>query len=385
LLQSGSHHDKHTGKHSSKHASKDSSKHEHNHEHSNQSSPFLFSLEFVRQIQGVNLGGWFVPEVWMNRDFYEGTGLGWGGSLCRLTNTSRALAEKRMAQQLAHWITEKDFQQIATIGFNSVRLPVGYWNVMHDPYYMYAPSSLSLSLQYIDFAFHMAAAYNLTVLLDLHGAPGSQNGIDHSGCSVPPTWMTQTNLHLTLQALEQMVKRYGNHPSLLGIELLNEPGRQYSDEHHAELVQFYAEAYKLIRKVNKRCLVVFNELYEVNFNKYKQDLQEPAFYNVAMDVHLYHWQEPYTMMSQERHVRDAVNWAGMLEAFSSMFPLLVGEWSMSTGTHVQAGQPFVSACVKSFSQTAGWYIWNWKVQRDLNFDEWDVQYQYTLPRGLRPL
>jgi hypothetical protein len=30
----------------------------------------------------------------------------------------------------------------------------------------------------------MAKKFNLTVLIDLHGAPGSQNGIDHSGLFV---------------------------------------------------------------------------------------------------------------------------------------------------------------------------------------------------------
>eukprot|EP01031_Cornospumella_fuschlensis_P028767 gene28767-34730_t len=389
LLQSSLQHDNNKTskqKHGHKH-SKNSNKHSgEGHEQKTHAAPFAFTIQFVREIRGVNLGGWFIPEVWMNRDFYEGTGLGWGGSLCGLTNMSRALADKRMAHQLAHWITEKDFEEISAIGFNSVRLPVGYWNVLRDPYGMYAPSSLALSLQYIDFTFRMAAAHNLTVLLDMHGAPGSQNGIDHSGCSEPPTWMAPANLKLTLQALEQMVRRYGNHPALLGIELMNEPSRYYSDERHADVVQFYAEAYKIIRKVDKRCLVVFNELYETNFMKYKHDLQEPEFYNVVMDMHLYHWQEPYTRMSRERHVSGAANWAGMLEVYSPMFPLLVGEWSMSTGTYVQAGQPFVDACVKSFSRTAGWYLWNWKVQRGLNFDEWDVQYQYTLPTGgLRPL
>jgi hypothetical protein len=142
----------------------------------------VLSYKIVSPIRGVNLGGWFIPEVWMTPNFYVGTGLGWGGSLCRMVNYSRSLAEQRMRKMLSTWITEKDFMEIAAFGFHSVRIPIGYWNVMEDPYEMFAPSNHSISLHYIDWAFDMAEKYNLTVLLDMHGAAGSQNGIDHSGC-----------------------------------------------------------------------------------------------------------------------------------------------------------------------------------------------------------
>ena len=57
---------------------------------------------------------------------------------------------------------------------------------------------------------------------------------------------------------------------------------------------------------------------------------------------------------------------------------------MSSGTWHQAGQPFVNAAVKSFDRAAGWFMWNWKIQRASGFDEWDVQYQHQI-KGLDPL
>ena len=36
----------------------------------------LFEIETVTQHRGVNLGGWFIPEVWMLSSFFDGTGLG---------------------------------------------------------------------------------------------------------------------------------------------------------------------------------------------------------------------------------------------------------------------------------------------------------------------
>jgi aryl-phospho-beta-D-glucosidase BglC (GH1 family) len=57
----------------------------------------------------------------------------------------------------------------------------GYWNVIKDPYDLYAPSDLNISHKYVNFALDMAEKYELDILVDLHGAPGSQNGQDHSG------------------------------------------------------------------------------------------------------------------------------------------------------------------------------------------------------------
>ena len=48
----------------------------------------VFYMEEVPTIYGVNLGGWFIPEVWMNPALYNGTGLGWGGSLCRYLHSA---------------------------------------------------------------------------------------------------------------------------------------------------------------------------------------------------------------------------------------------------------------------------------------------------------
>jgi len=70
----------------------------------------VFLIEKVEQIKGVNLGGWFIPEVWMDPWFFADTGLGWGGSLCKMVNYSRELTEERMAYNLKSWIKESDFE-----------------------------------------------------------------------------------------------------------------------------------------------------------------------------------------------------------------------------------------------------------------------------------
>ena len=72
---------------------------------------------------------------------------------------------------------------------------------------LYAPADHHDSLRYIDALFDWTARHNLTVMLDLHGGPGSQNGIDHSGCGWSmggPKWTQPTNIHLSLKVTPRL-------------------------------------------------------------------------------------------------------------------------------------------------------------------------------------
>lgn len=347
-------------------------------------SPSVFIIHELKQVRGVNLGGWFIPEVWMTPEFFNDTGLGWGGSLCAITKQNQSVAEARMRHVVETFITEKDMEEIAAMGFNSVRLPVGYWNIIKDPYHRYSPSDEKFSLRYIDWAFDAAAKYGLTVLLDLHGAPGSQNGQDHSGCNMRPEFMKRSNVDLALKAIGAMAQRYGSHPALLGFELLNEPAFEYSQMNHSVLLRYYTDAYHLVRAHSPDSIIVFNELYDFFYSWWDSDLVEPAFYNVMIDLHLYNWQANVLKETKTAHILDAMRWKGVVEALSKHHPVIVGEWCMSTGTWMQVGQAFVNAVVKSFDRAAGWYMWTWKIQRGIGFNEWDVQYEHQI-HGLDPL
>jgi glucan 1,3-beta-glucosidase len=61
---------------------------------------------------------------------------------------------------------------ISTSGFNVVRIPVGYWayDTLGSPY-------VSGAGVYIDAAVDWARSLGLKIIVDLHGAPGSQVSI----------------------------------------------------------------------------------------------------------------------------------------------------------------------------------------------------------------
>jgi len=342
-----------------------------------------FEVVPVNFIMGVNLGGWFIPEVWMVPSFFNGSGLGWGGSLCRMVNYSRELTEERILDRLENWIKEDDFRQMAEMGLNSIRLPIGYWNVMEDPYQRYAPADLSTSLHYIDWAFDMAQKYGMTVLLDLHGAPGSQNGIDHSGCSMYPQWQYDENVNLTLTTVRAMAERYGDRPNLVGFELMNEPNHDLEAFNHTLLLEFYQDAYWIIRDYSKTALVIFNELYSEYYADWKGELAEPEYFNVVVDWHLYDWPGNHTYERVSDHMTDALNWGTAIEEFTPHHPVIVGEWCFSTGEVKQVGQPFVDMCLDSFKRSLGWYIWTWRIEDGIGFEFWNVKHQHNDPAGIR--
>ena len=86
--------------------------------------------------KGVNLGGWF--------------------SQCDYSE-----------ERLNNFITEADFEQIAALGFDHVRIPIDY-NVIQNPDGTMRPDGLGR----IDAALERCNKYGLRAVIDLHKTPG---------------------------------------------------------------------------------------------------------------------------------------------------------------------------------------------------------------------
>lgn len=145
---------------------------------------------------------------------------GWGSP-----DSARTVLER-------HWdtfITASDFQYLASIGINTVRLPIGYWSLGPDfcqgtPFEPVAEVYQN-SWSRVVRAINMAAESGIGVLVDLHGAPGSQNGQPHSGISDG-----QVNLfgndwyeNKTMAVLSFLAQELVNVTNIVGIQILNEP------------------------------------------------------------------------------------------------------------------------------------------------------------------
>lgn len=170
-------------------------------------------------LRGVNLGGWLVLERWMSPGFFE--------AACPEAKDERSLLElggeharDLLTEYRDSFITEDDFRWLATKGgVDAVRLPVGFWCFEEHA----AGTPFMPTCEYVDKALDWAAAHGLRVLLDFHGASGSQNGRDHSGDARGPVrWLQSGHRRRNLQVLLAWARRWGRHPALLGLGLGNE-------------------------------------------------------------------------------------------------------------------------------------------------------------------
>lgn len=315
------------------------------------------------KIHGVNLGGWLVLEKWIKPSLFAGQSAKDEYTLCQLLGKEKAAALLKKHRET--WITADDFKWLAAHGVNSVRLPVGYWVAEENPPFI-------TGLETMDWAFRTAKANNLSVLLDLHGVPGSQNGWDHSGRQGAVAWpASKENIAHSLRVIEDLAARCKDYDNLLGIELVNEPRDTVPME---ILKSYYQEGYQRIRKHlgQERAAVVFHD----SFRPFQwEDFMAGADYeNVILDTHL------YQCFSDQDHQRDinsqlevaTVERTAQLDKMQKHHSCMVGEWSLGLPPKSLAGlnsfardaalRAFGAAQLVSYERTRGWYFWTYRTE-----------------------
>ncbi|KDN38614.1 hypothetical protein RSAG8_09401, partial [Rhizoctonia solani AG-8 WAC10335] len=115
------------------------------------------------------------------------------------------------------------------IGINSVRIPIGYWS-LGAPYCQDTPfrdvaNIYENSWPRVLRAISWASKHNIGVLIDLHGAPGSQNGQSHAGTSDGKIQLfdNDDNVKKTIEVLSYLTQQLVPVSNVVGIQILNEP------------------------------------------------------------------------------------------------------------------------------------------------------------------
>ncbi|KAG8951095.1 exo-1,3-beta-glucanase [Tulasnella sp. 424] len=205
-----------------------------------------------QKIRGVNLGGWFVLEPWVNPSMFNQTGKDfivdeWTYGYYQTRDVAQLIIEKHWDT----WITEDDFAAIAQAGLNHVRIPMPFWSVptANTSTLPFLSGSWSRLLR----AVSWASKYDLSVIIDIHGAPGSQNGYDNSGLRLDsPQWQTAPeNVNHTLQVFSVLINEFGNFDKWGGtvgaIEALNEPAAFLADVLPVTN-QYWNDAYQILKE-----------------------------------------------------------------------------------------------------------------------------------------
>ncbi|EDO17079.1 hypothetical protein Kpol_530p49 [Vanderwaltozyma polyspora DSM 70294] len=181
-------------------------------------------------IRGVNIGGWLVLEPYITPSIFEAFRTNDYNDdgipvdeyhFCKWLGYDEA--QNRLVEHWDSFYTEDDFANVKKLGFNMVRIPIGYWafeTLSSDPYVT------GLQESYLDKAIGWASNNGLKVWVDLHGAPGSQNGFDNSGLRGQIEFLQDENLNVTTKVIDYILKKYSCDEYLdtvIGIELINEP------------------------------------------------------------------------------------------------------------------------------------------------------------------
>jgi glucan 1,3-beta-glucosidase len=342
------------------------------------------------RLRGVNLGGWLALEKWITPSLFTGLKAVDETSYC--VELGEAEATRRLHNHWDTFITRDDFAWLKRAGINAVRLPLGHWLFGKD-----YPSHRSYDgvrfpyvvggLEVVDKVFQWAGEFGLRVVLDLHAAPGCQNGFDNGGIAGVCEWHTSEEyIRHSLDVLERLAERYADHPALHGIQALNEPSWSIPTD---LLKRYTTDAYHRIRRhcPPERVTVVFHDGFR-SFREYAGFLQEPEFSNVAIDIHRYQcFAKDDIDMDIFGHIKksavdlraeadEIIRESGYLvycgEWSLGLDPKMVSLWGKEPSNQAPEGMDefqlsaayrgYASAQLLTFEKYAGWFFWTYRTE-----------------------
>ena len=125
--------------------------------------------------------------------------------------------------------------------------------------------------EYLDTAIGWANQTGLKVWIDLHGAPGSQNGYDNSGHRIElptkPGWEQGDTVKQTLSVIQKIANQYAQpkyQNTVAAIELLNEPLASELQSIDI-LVQYYKDGYGDMRAISNTPVMLHDAFQNGSF------------------------------------------------------------------------------------------------------------------------
>ncbi|EGZ11306.1 hypothetical protein PHYSODRAFT_519365 [Phytophthora sojae] len=343
--------------------------------------------------KGVNLGSWLVAEYWMTStaDIWTGAVNASQGEYTAIAQaTDPDAIRSHLEYHHSTFINESDIAEIAAVGINTVRVPVGYWIVGFDDYDPSGKAEWKVytngTLKYLDaLVTDWAKKYNVAVLLSVHAAKGSQNGADNSSPTVYGSefWGSYAeNVNNTIAMVSYLAERFKDEDAFLGFGLLNEPNGDTTTD---VLYDYYERAYAAIRATGSECVLSVAPLLTEQNAEVLTDfmLASAGYTNVWVEWHPYFvW--GYDDVSDGDLVSTSVkvnfqNSVSTWNARENHNRLFIGEWSFATAGKFQDDQDlfyeFAQAETDVVNQAeGGWTYWSWRIYADETEDNmWSLR------------
>ena len=330
-------------------------------------------------LRGTNFGGWLVQEGWMCPTDQTDT---LSTDMTLYSRFGKEKAEALIAAYQESWITEEDFRTVKELGLNIVRVPFTYMNVYYhlsDEGELLHPDEFTLRedpFERLDFALEMCKKYGLYLILDLHGAVGSQNGSDHSGDTSRTNLYADTELgeayrEKTAELWALVAEHFAGESNVAGYDLLNEPTRASG----ATQWDYYDVLYKAVREADPDHMIFIEATWETNA---LPSPEEYGWENVVYEYHHYNWD--YNDQSNSSFYTFKRLFGGV-----HAVPTLIGEFNAwgdsrrSTGKSDQTDLE-ANAGVLEFYNGEGWHwtTWTYNVVGTLRDSNWGLFNASTL-------
>eukprot|EP00980_Cylindrotheca_fusiformis_P005008 scaffold1062_cov130-Cylindrotheca_fusiformis.AAC.14 len=340
-------------------------------------------------IRGVNIGGWLLMERWITPYLFAVTSCHTAGDYCwypgqisappisspdheycdlyqckpKLIDSvsggkdfptdeytlsssfdDKLIAEKYFSHHWDNFVTKDDVIALSEVGVTHVRVPVPHWimgDIKDDE-----PWIGGRWLFFIRFV-SWCRQYGIEVWIDIHTAPGSQNGFDNSGILLEgPTcqnWSgSDENVARSLDAVHDIAKAIvddGLGDVVTGFGFLNEP---FSDCDRDVMRIFNQQAFETVRNIMGQGTHVFmGDMF--NATKWNDGWWTDSEHkNTYIDSHYYHvFGERTRALSPKQHIgllcaqnaRDTASCcyedAPKNKKVSQGISHIVGEWSAS--------------------------------------------------------
>ncbi|KAL6709923.1 hypothetical protein ACN47E_000708 [Coniothyrium glycines] len=287
-------------------------------------------------IRGVNVGGWLNLEPFITPSYFErwGSRDGVVDEWTLLSKLGPTKTKDTLEKHYSSFITRKTFSDIRAAGMDHVRFPFGYWIVQTYDGDPYLPQ---VSWRYLLRGIEYCRQNGLRVNLDLHGAPGSQNGWNHSGRQGVIGWLNGTdgdrNAQRTLDIHHKLSvffaqDRYQKLVTMYG--LVNEPRNVELDTD--KVVAWTQKAIDQIRADGIKGIIVFGDGF-MGLDNWQGKLQGND--NLLLDVHQY---VIFNVDQISLKHRDKLNFAceawtvqseRSMDTATGFGPTMCGEWSQA--------------------------------------------------------
>lgn len=229
------------------------------------------------RLRGVNLGGWLMMEGYMlfgrnipERAFRESFEKALGRDA--LDGFTRSFRDT--------FIREEDIKIIKSWGANCIRIPFNYRLIEFED----RPFSLNEEgLSYLNRAVGWCEKHGLYCILDMHAAPGCQNGGWHSDSyGNTELFSNDFNIDRYLRLWHFLAEQYKDSSAVAGYDVLNEPVISFYNEQ--ALKNLYTKVIKEIRDADKKHIIFL----EGNFWAQRLAfLGKPEDSNTVYSIHTY--------------------------------------------------------------------------------------------------